>query len=52
MIPCNRRLPDDDISVPKHVEVNTYHELSYMICILWYFFEHICWLIYGRKENA
>jgi len=23
-----------------------YHELCFMICILWYFTECVCWLIY------
>ena len=28
------RLPEDDTPVPKHVGVDTYHELHFMICIL------------------
>ena len=28
------RLPEDGNPVPKHVEVNTYHGLCFIICIL------------------
>ena len=36
-------LPADGTSVPKHVAVDTYHELYFMICILVYFTECSCW---------
>jgi hypothetical protein len=48
----SRRLPEDGSLVRKHVEVNTYDELCYMICILWYFIGSIFWLIYGMSANA
>ena len=41
-----RRLPEDGTLVPKHVGVGTYHELCFIICILLYCIECICWLIY------
>ena len=52
LILFSRRLPGDGSSVRKHVEIYTYEELCYMICILWYFIERMCWLIYGTSANA
>jgi hypothetical protein len=40
------RLPKDGTPVPKHVEVYTYHELYFVICILLCFIERICRLIF------
>ena len=39
-------LPEGGTALPKHVWVNTYHELYFMTWILLYFIERICWLIY------
>ena len=39
---CFSRFPEDGTLVPKHVGVDTYHELHFMICILLYFIESIC----------
>jgi len=40
------RLPEDSTLVPKHVGVGTYHELCFVICILFYFIKCVSWLIY------
>ena len=54
------RLSADGIQLPKRVAVRTYHILCYIICILLYCIEFICWLIPGcwqvlsptRKESS
>jgi hypothetical protein len=43
---CDSRLPEDGSPVPKRVGDGTYHELCFIICILLYCIECICWLIY------
>jgi hypothetical protein len=43
---CSGGLPEDATPVPKHVGVDTYHELHFMVCILVYFTECISWTIY------
>jgi hypothetical protein len=41
-----RRLPEDDTPVPKHVGVDTYHELCLLICLSLQFVKSICWSVY------
>jgi len=38
--------PTEMTLVTKLVGVDMYHELYFVICILLYIFEYICWLIY------
>jgi hypothetical protein len=48
---CNRH-PEHGTPLPKHVGVYTYHKLYFMFCIVLYFIEFICLLIYWLSENA
>ena len=40
------RLPVDGTPVPKNAGVDSHHKFYFVICILPYFIEYICWLIY------
>ena len=46
------KLPEDGNPVPKHVGVETYHELYFMICMLLYFTECICCLTYWMWHSV
>lgn len=46
LIKYNKILPEDGILMPKHVGIDTYHELYCVIFILLYCIEIICWLMY------
>jgi hypothetical protein len=37
---------EDDKVLPKMIGVDIYHDLYFMICILLYIIESICWSIY------
>jgi hypothetical protein len=41
-----RSIKYNKIQIIKHVRVNTFHELYFMICTLLYFTECMCWFIY------
>ena len=47
---CSGGLPEDGSLVPKHVDIDTYYELYFMICILLSFIDCICWL--GARGGA
>jgi hypothetical protein len=49
---CFSRRPEDGTPVPKHVGVDTYRVLYFTVCILFYFFECICWLIRRIQEYS
>jgi len=41
---CSGGLPEDGTLVPKHVDIDTYYELYFMVYALLFFTECICWL--------
>jgi hypothetical protein len=48
-VTCFGRLPEDSTPVPKHVGVDTMN--CVLICIVLYFIEGICRLIYSIQET-